>query len=391
MAERPVFIPAPEAPGFVKEKSLTIAWAGGFAAVQKKKNVKALHNAALAIGLGPILEASTKSDERLGQHLSAFHLKVKSVEGDLPLECAYQGSKVFEEGGPYTDLYFTDARSAKRDPRLQESGRLIAFEFEGHKFPLEPKTVFYDWLYITAIFPHRDWLDRLSRYAGFSDIEFNPQKSINCQARSLALFVSLKKTKLLDKAVQSPECFIEVMQEIRKPGRRSIEAPAKTVREAAPVSVTPAEVPVMPEAVRSGVVSDQPAAPKTTTVPAPELAAEASSQMTPEQDAAEIDQVGVVETASATVAAPEATVTPDREEPAVQIAPQIGQIAPALDEDRPPEREPIAATEPQQVAEVRAASAPTAAGPVKEPSANLEFPFADSTPKRIKVSPPGSG
>jgi hypothetical protein len=226
MAERPVFIPAPDAPGLVTEKSLTITWAGGFAAVQKKKNVKALHNAAEAIGIGPILEASTKSDEKLGQHLSAFHLKVKTVEGELPLECVYQGSKVFERGGPYTDLYFADARSAKRDPRLLESGRLVAFVFEGHKFPLEPKTVFYDWLYITAIFPHRDWLDRLSRYAGFSDIEFNPQRSINCQARSLALFVSLKATCLLDEAIRSPESFIETMRQAkRRPVGAVAEAP----------------------------------------------------------------------------------------------------------------------------------------------------------------------
>ena len=62
------------------------------------------------------------------------------------MECAYQGSKVFERGGPYTDLYSVDVRTAKRDPRLKESGRLTGFLFEGFKFPLEPKTVFYDWL-----------------------------------------------------------------------------------------------------------------------------------------------------------------------------------------------------------------------------------------------------
>lgn len=216
MAERPVFIPSPDSPGFVREKSFTITWAGGFAAVQKKKNVRALHDAAETIGLWPVLEASTKSDEKLGQHLSAFHLKVKTAEGDLPLECVYQGSKVFERGGPYTDLRFTDPRSAKRDPRLHESGRLVAFMFDGHEFPLEPKTVFYDWLYITAIFPHRDWLDRLSRYAAFSDIEFNPQKSVNCQARSLALFVSLKAARLLDDAVCSSASFIEIMHRARQ-------------------------------------------------------------------------------------------------------------------------------------------------------------------------------
>ena len=293
MAERPVFIPAPDAPGLVREKSLTITWAGGFAAVQKKKNVKALHSAAAAIGIGPILEASTKSERKLGQHLSAFHLKVKLFDIELPLECAYQGSKVFEKGGPYTDLYTTDARSAKRDPRLHESGKLIAFEFDGHKFPLEPKTVFYDWLYINAIFPHRDWLDCLAPFAGFSDIEFNPQKSINCQARSIALFVSLKKTRLLDEAVSSPESFIRIMSRYVMRGvdvaaispvapaladTAAKEAPASDVHPVAPIEAAP-EAPTVPVAA-----AQEPQRAEAKAPPASKIAAEAQPQAEPKQE-----------------------------------------------------------------------------------------------------------
>jgi hypothetical protein len=102
----------------------------------------------------------------------------------VPLECAFQGSKIFERGGPYTDLYAADVRDAKRDPRLHSSGRLVGFNFENLCFPLEPKTAFYDWLYLNALLPHRDWLTRLRRFVGFTDIEFNPARSINCQARS---------------------------------------------------------------------------------------------------------------------------------------------------------------------------------------------------------------
>ena len=79
--------------------------------------------------------------------------------------------------------------------------------FEGFKFPLEPKTVFYDWLYINSLVAHRDWLKRLDKYDGFTDIEFNPNKSINCQAKSCALFVSLLHIDLLD-GVHSPADFI---------------------------------------------------------------------------------------------------------------------------------------------------------------------------------------
>jgi len=212
MAERPVFIPNPSAPGLVTEFSCQLEWHPGFAPIQKRKNIKALHESAALAGYTPLLEVSTKSEEKLGQHLSAFHLKVPTPTGrQIPLESAFQGSKVFERGGPYMDLHLADPRAAKRDERLRNSGALTGFDFEGVKFPLNPKTAFYDWLYAKALFPHREWLDRLRKYAGFTDIEFNPQRSINCQARSCALFVSLRSKDLLESAVQSPECFLSVM------------------------------------------------------------------------------------------------------------------------------------------------------------------------------------
>jgi len=215
MAERPIFIPTPDEPEFVKAVLFNFVWNSGFAPIQKKKNIKALHEAAATACYSPLLEISTKADEKLGRHLSAFHLKVHSEQsGDIPLECAFQGSKVFELGGPFTDLYFAEVRAAKGDPRLQNSGKIVGFHFDGLKFPLEPKTVFYDWLYINAIFPHREWLrTRLCRYAGFTDIEFNPSRSINCQARSCALFAALMAKNLLERAVESPKAFIELVSE----------------------------------------------------------------------------------------------------------------------------------------------------------------------------------
>jgi hypothetical protein len=213
MAERPLFIPTPDSSRLVKELSLRITWHPGFAPSQKKKNIIELHDAAARAGYSPVLEVSTKSEEKVGQRLSAFNLKVHSAVGVMPLEMAFQGSKVFERGGPYTDLYSVeDARDAKRDSRLKESGPLKEFRFESFSFPLEPKTVFYDWLYITALYEHRDWLRRhILKYAGFTDIEFNPERSINCQARSCALLVTLLKNDWIDEAVSSPAGFIKLL------------------------------------------------------------------------------------------------------------------------------------------------------------------------------------
>ncbi len=213
MAERPIFVSAPESPELVQEVFFQIKWHSGFAPVQKEKNIKELHEAAARRGFSHLLEISSKSKSERGQHLSAFYMKVQMPNGrEIPLECAFQGSKVFERGGPYTDLYWVEEpRVAKRDPRLKESGPLKAFQFQGFTWPLEPKTAFYDWLYIVFLTRYRDWASKLYAYGGFTDVEFNPHRSINCQARSCALFLSLMKRNLLDEATQSPQHFLRTL------------------------------------------------------------------------------------------------------------------------------------------------------------------------------------
>lgn len=124
MAERPIFIPSPDSSSLVEEVFLPLHWNSGFAVVQKEKNIRALHSAADAAGIRNVLEVSSKSDNKRGQHLSAFYLKVKNKRlGEISLGSAFQGSKVFEKGGPYNDLYPVEPRFAKRDQRLQESGK----------------------------------------------------------------------------------------------------------------------------------------------------------------------------------------------------------------------------------------------------------------------------
>lgn len=212
MAKRPIFIPHPEKSRFVYEIDIEFEWNSGFAPIQKKKNIAALHEAARVRGFKKLLEVSTKSDSHLGQRLSAFNLAVNLSDGtSTTLECAFQGSKVFKNGGPFTDIYLKNSREAKKDKRIKNSGKLVGFKFENLEFPNEPKTAFYDWLYCRALAPHREYLEKFDAYDGFTDIEFNPQKSINCQARSCALFVSLVRRTLLDNAIRSPKNFIAII------------------------------------------------------------------------------------------------------------------------------------------------------------------------------------
>ena len=169
----------------VIRKNYDFVFNPGFSVTQKQKNVKALH---AAIG-ERVLEVSTKSFDNLGVKLSAFNLKLH----DIPLECIFQASKKYEYGGPYTDLMFVAPRDAKRDERHRNSGRLISFEFNGREFPLEPKTIFYDYIYLRAVREQftKEELTEIMDFEFFTDIEFNPQKSINCQAKSVALLKAM--------------------------------------------------------------------------------------------------------------------------------------------------------------------------------------------------------
>lgn len=210
MAERPIFLPVRRGAKLVQTVQVEFHWHAGMSPSQKRKNVIELHAAAWKIGIGPLLETSSKSELEAGRRLSAFHLPYELDGIKSTVESVFQGSKVFEGGGPFSDLYDRPSREAKLDPRLQDSGKLIAFEYMGERFPLSPPSVFYDWLYVRALYPHRSWLERLTFYSGFTDIEFNPQKSINCQARSCALFVSLQSRGYLEIANESFNEFLDL-------------------------------------------------------------------------------------------------------------------------------------------------------------------------------------
>jgi len=213
LAERPVFIPNHTGKQLVIEKNISFHWNPGMSISQKRKNIVALHEAASMIGVSPILEVSTKSDQQIGNRLSAFNLKVRRNTGThISLESAFQGSKVFKYGGPYSDLYGKSGFECKKDERLKNSGELVSFCYDGIEWDLSPHTAFYDWLYVNAVHSGPCIDDVLLRYNGFSDIEFNPAKSINCQARSCALYVSLKKRKLLENAIKDKDCFIELVK-----------------------------------------------------------------------------------------------------------------------------------------------------------------------------------
>lgn len=212
MAKRPIFIPNPTSSELVLAQLIDFQWHPGFAKVQAQKSIDSLHESAAKKGINPVLEISSKSKDSLGISLSAFNLKLEDKKhGRMSVECAYQGSKVFEKGGPYTELYSRSSKEAKTDQRLKNSGQFTAYNFSNEEFPTTPKTAFYDWLYLTALWQNQKLAEKLLEFQGFSDIAFNPKRSINCQARSAALFVSLYKRKEIENVIEDRNYYLELI------------------------------------------------------------------------------------------------------------------------------------------------------------------------------------
>ncbi len=236
MAKRPVFLPEIR-DGAVRQEMITFDWYPGFSVQQKQRSIRSLHDsAALEFGWDPnyTLEVSTKSHQRLGVSLSAFNLTlprpkwyadlVPDSPHRLSLESIYQGSKVFAEGrGPHLELYQATPREAKRF--MSEHGlRLeapVSFRYGEDEWLTQPgKTTFYDYIYLKAL-QHAEGhetldLGRLSEANAFTDIEFNPEKSLNCQARSCALYVVLSQRHQLETALADIDAFAEVTSHLEQ-------------------------------------------------------------------------------------------------------------------------------------------------------------------------------
>lgn len=212
MANRPVFKIKLSSP-FFEEANVSFQYYSGFADSQRKKSAASLHEE--FIRLNPdakVLEVSRFSDSVLGQKLSAFNLLTELEDGSkVPVENAFQSSKVFAGEVQYLQLLHVHPAKAKKDERLKTSGALKCFRFQGEKFPLEPKTFFYDWIYINALVKNPSVSDELLKYNAFTDIVFNPEKSINCQARTVAIFVSLQNAGKLELALSNKEAFLQTV------------------------------------------------------------------------------------------------------------------------------------------------------------------------------------
>lgn len=219
MAEKSVFISRIEYPYF-EEVHVNIDWFGGFALSQKRKCQIALHqNFLKAYPNEKILEISSASLMSLGSKMSAMHLKKQTNKGLTTVESAFQSSRIYRNGdtviGPHPELMFLPGKECKKLVKVSSCG-LISKEylFDGMTFyaPDFHISLFYDFLYLNALLEeeNHEVKERLlsEGYTAFTDLATS---SLNCQARSAAIFVGLVKAGKINE-IKNFESFLKLFR-----------------------------------------------------------------------------------------------------------------------------------------------------------------------------------
>ena len=179
----------------------------GMSFSQKQKNVLSFHKSIKErFPNNRIIEISTKSQSPLGVKLSAFNLKLDSY----PLECIFQSSKVFEGNVQYNHLLFEDPKTAKQYIRENVSSPIIGFKYKNDFFETFPRSMFYDYIYVSALMQSNMDVSDIANYDIFTDIEFNEKKACNCQARSCAIYAYMLRNRSVGYYMSSKEKFKEL-------------------------------------------------------------------------------------------------------------------------------------------------------------------------------------
>ena len=204
MATRLMFIP--DSKCIYRDVEVDFKWVAGISISQRVKCALSLHDCIKSkYNLRP-LEISRASASELGRSLSAFNLKYDGYT----FENVFQSSKVFEGNIQNVDILNVNPREAKRAADAMNLA-LIGFRYKGMDFPLVPRSLFYDYLYIDCVLKSSIDLSELDNYDCFTDCGFDQKKKFNCQARSIAILQSLRHLNLVEEAMKSPESFKNIV------------------------------------------------------------------------------------------------------------------------------------------------------------------------------------
>ena len=185
---RPVFIPTKRKP-FFRKVNVNFESPGLDSFENKQSSILAMHEEFLKkYPERKILEISTKSLQDEGVQLSAFNLMKyeASLQRKISVENIYQASKKFSHGGPYIDLLFVTPKEAKKDERIRSSGKVTSYIYHRERFPIKPRYLFFDYIYLSALYENLRTAHGIDKYDAFTDIEFDPATGTNCQAATVA-------------------------------------------------------------------------------------------------------------------------------------------------------------------------------------------------------------
>ena len=193
----------------VVREDFEIKWVSGLSLLQKQRNIEILHHAIskrFSVELDRILEVSTKSKTEIGRLLSSFNLKFKMNDYDYTFESVYQSSKVFQDGLfdklQYEEWMILDGYEAKKKSQKIKLP-LAEFRLKKRSFTLEPKTMFFDWLYISCLKQYNiSFL--INQYDYFTDIEFITDKMVSTQANALCKYKWLVEHNLIEDYLLEP-------------------------------------------------------------------------------------------------------------------------------------------------------------------------------------------
>lgn len=215
MAERPVFVMKTSWP-YYSEVEVSFKYYAGFALVQRQRNIAGIHEAYNKLfPKSKVLEASSKAPTELGKSLSPFYLKTKYEGAEYPVECVFQAIKVFQKGGPFGQLLNFEPVKAKTTSITKTAGSLLYYDYDGQKYPLDPKGWMYNWIYMNALHNQPELVRQIQDYDAFTDIAFNPKSGSTCQAKALAIYRGLEKKGILDQALSSMEEFLHIVYKIK--------------------------------------------------------------------------------------------------------------------------------------------------------------------------------
>ncbi len=216
MTKRPVYIPIDRSP-YVGTQVIEFTWVCGLSKAQRRKSIVNLHQAAKGEGVRKPLEISTASEVELGVALSAFNLQVTVNLGSEKnpemhtnsVESIYQSSKKGKKGGPHPEWLTKTSKEVKKLIKEADIGDLHLYQYGQNFWPAEPVESFFTWLYIQGLMQRVGTIEELAKYDGFTDIYFNPKKTINCQARAVAQAVSMYRMGRLGEIMSSRKSYLE--------------------------------------------------------------------------------------------------------------------------------------------------------------------------------------